>query len=351
MATTWSHRFARTEQVTVGRGSIETVDGQCDELGMQRVVVVTGRTLREQTPVIARLEQLLGARHVATYSGIREHVPAGAVEELTALLRSERADGVVSVGGGSPIDGAKAALHHYDGGDTVQLAIPTTLSAAEFTFTAGVTDDSTRRKGGVAHPKLTPRAVILDPELTVHTPERLWLSTGIRALDHAVETVYAPERDRFAVELALRAIAVLRRALPQSRADSHDLAPREEAQVAAWYSGIGLAAVTVRPSHPLGRFLGASFGIGHGITSCILLAPSIDWMAAAEPHMVEPLCDAFDVANPAQVGNAVRDFVASLGLPVSLRDIGFDQDALDTYIDMIPPDWAGIARAAYQLRR
>src|SRR5258708_16433435 len=128
MATTWSHRFARTERVTVGRGSVDTVDPQCGALDMQRVVVVTGRTLREQPPVVAGVEQLLGAGHVATFSGIREHVPASAVEELTALLRSTRADGVVSVGGGSPIDGAKAALYHYNGGATVQLAIPTTLS-------------------------------------------------------------------------------------------------------------------------------------------------------------------------------------------------------------------------------
>src|SRR5258708_17814276 len=108
MATTWSHRFARTERVTVGRGSVDTVDAQCGALDMQRVVVVTGRTFREQTPVVARVEQLLGARHVATFSGIREHVPASAVEELTALLRSTRAHGVVSVGGGGPTHRAPA---------------------------------------------------------------------------------------------------------------------------------------------------------------------------------------------------------------------------------------------------
>ena len=347
MAETWTHRFAGTEQVTVGCGSVASLPDACEALGMRHVVVVTGRTLREQTPVVARVEQLLGTRHVGTFSGMREHVPGGAVTELASLLRSTGADGVVSVGGGSPIDGAKAALHHYDGGDTAQIAIPTTLSAAEFTYTAGVTDESTRRKGGVAHPKLTPRAVILDAELSVHTPERLWLSTGIRALDHAVETVYAPERDRFAAELALRAIAMLRTALPACHADAADLEARERAQVAAWYSGMGLAAVSVRPSHPLGRALGATFGVGHGITSCVLLPAAIDWVAERTPELVAPLADAVAVDGPQGVGAAVRAFVASLGLPVTLREAGLDEAALEEFVSMIPPEWAGIARAAF----
>ena len=347
MAATWSHRFAGTERVVVGAGSVAALPEECDARGMRRVVVVTGRSLRDNTGVIARVESLLGARHAATYAGIREHVPGGAVMELTALLRSSGADGAVAVGGGSPIDGTKAALFHLDEGATPQIALPTTLSAAEFTPTAGVTDEATQRKGGVVHPRLTPRCAILDPELTLPTPERLWLSTGIRALDHAVETVYAPEGDRFAVEISLRAIAMLRAALPACRRDPTDLDAREQAQVAAWYSGIGLAAVTVMPSHPLGRVLGASFGVGHGITSCVLLPASVDWVAARAPERVAPLCAAFEVATPEAVGTAVRDFVASLGLPVTLRGARLDEAALERFVTMVPEDWAPIARAAF----
>jgi alcohol dehydrogenase class IV len=347
MAATWEHRFNASEHVVVGPDTVQRLPAECDARGMSRVVVVTGRTLRERTPVIAEVERLLGERRVATYSGITEHVPASAVQELTGVLRDSRADGVVSVGGGSPIDGSKAALYHLDGGTTVQIAVPTTLSAAEFTPTAGVTDDATRRKGGIADPRLTPRSVILDPRITVHTPERLWLSTGIRALDHGVETVYAPEGDHFAIELALRAIAMLRRALPACRADAADLDARQEAQVAAWYSGIGLAAVSVMPSHPLGRVLGASFGVGHGITSCVLLPASIDWMAQQSPDRVMPLCEAFGVAQPGEVGNACREFVRGLGLPTTLREAGLDEQALQRYLALIPEDWQPIARAAF----
>jgi alcohol dehydrogenase class IV len=347
MAETWAHRFARTEHVVVGPAAVRRLPEECDALGFSRVVVVTGRSLRERTPLIAEVEGLLGARHAATFSGVTEHVPGGAVEQLTSLLRDSHADGAVAVGGGSPIDATKAALYHLDEGHTAQIALPTTLSAAEFTPTAGVTDEQTRRKGGVAHPRLTPRAVILDPELTTHTPERLWLSTGIRALDHAVESVYAPEDDRLAMELCLQAVAVLRRALPACRADAADLSARQEAQVAAWYSGMGLASTTVRPSHPLGRVLGASFGVGHGITSCVLLPASVEWMAAQEPRRVQRLCGAFEVAAAEQVGGAIRSFVAALGLPTSLRQVGLDEPALQRYLEMIPEEWHAIARAAF----
>jgi alcohol dehydrogenase class IV len=343
----WEHRFAATEHVVVGAGTLARLGDECEARGHTRVVVVTGRTLRERTPVIGEVERLLGARRAATFSGITEHVPASAVQELVTLLRDSRADGVVSVGGGSPIDGTKAALYHLDEGRTTQIAVPTTLSAAEFTPTAGVTDDATRRKGGVAHRRLTPRAVILDPQVTVHTPDRLWLSTGIRALDHAVESVYAPEHDELAIELGLRAIAMLRTSLRWTARDLGDLSARQESQVAAWYSGIGLAATTVMPSHPLGRVLGATFGVPHGITSCVLLPASIDWRAQQDAAAVQPLCEAFDVDSPLQVGAACRAFVASLGLPTTLREAGLDEPALQRYLEMIRPEWQAIARAAF----
>lgn len=347
MAETWEHRFAGTEHVVVGPGTLARLPDECERLGMRRVVIVTGRSLREGTPVIAEAERLLGSRHAATYSGMTEHTPASRVAELAQLLRNTSADGAVAIGGGSPIDGTKAALYALDEGRTRQIAVPTTLSAAEFTPTAGVTDDETRRKGGVAGDALTPRSVILDAQITLHTPERLWLSTGIRALDHAVESVYAPEEDRFAIELGVRAIAMLLPALARTHGDASDLEARQESQVAAWYAGMGLAATSMMPSHPLGRVLGATFGVGHGITSCVLLPPSIEWTAAHTPQRVEPLCAVFGVATPAEVGGACRAFVASLGLPTTLRDAGLDESALQRYLAMIPPEWHEIVRAAW----
>lgn len=347
MSETWEHRFAATEHVVVGPGTLARLDGECEEGGMRRVVVVTGRSLRDRTPVIEAVERILGQRRVATFADVAEHTPASIVARLATLLSESHADGAVAVGGGSPIDSTKAALYELDRGSTRQIAVPTTLSAAEFTHTAGVTDDATKRKGGVAGRALAPRSVILDAEITVHTPQRLWLSSGIRALDHAVESVYAPDRDRFTIELCLRAIAMLREALPRCKHDAKDIDARQEAQVAAWYSGMGLASATVMPSHPLGRVLGASFDVPHGITSCLLLAPSIDWTARQAPDRVAPLVEAFEVDDVTHVGDAVRALVTSLDLPTQMRHVGLDEGALQRYLAVIPPEWQEIARAAF----
>ena len=345
MTSAWQHVAARTERIVVGPGTSARLPGLCDELGMTAVVVVTGRTLSRDTPVVATLERLLGGRHGATFSAMREHVPASLRDELTRLLADPAFDGVVSVGGGSPIDGAKAAIL-ASGRSLPHLALPTTLSGAEFTPTAGITDDATSMKSGVADPALTPRTVVLDAEVTVHTPERLWLSTGIRALDHAVETVYAPEGDRFAELLALEAIRRLRAWLPHSHTDPSDLEARQELQVAAWWAILGLPSVSVAPSHPLGRLLGPLAGIGHGITSCVFLPAAIDWVAGRSPERVLPLCEPFDVATPAQVGAACRVLIGSLGLPVSLAAAGVDDAVVERLLGLIPADWAAVVRAA-----
>jgi maleylacetate reductase len=347
MTVVWQHVAAATERVVVGAGSRSRLGELCDAQGMSRVVVVTGRTLHDQTPVIRDVEALLGTRHAATFAGMREHVPATAAAALLEELRSHAADGVVSVGGGSPIDGAKVALHAYDAGATPHLAMPTTLSAAELTPMAGVTDDSTLIKSGVAGNRLTPRVVILDPEITVHTPARLWLSTGIRALDHATETVYAPEDDRFASFLAVESIRRLRRWLPVSKADDSDIAAREQLQIAAWWSVQGLPGVTVAPSHALGRLLGPLAGVGHGITSCVLLPASIDYTAHIAPDRVARLTGAYAVTDVFGVAAACRELIADLGLPTSLREAGVGVDARDRLISLIPDEWKGIVNAAW----
>jgi alcohol dehydrogenase class IV len=346
VSTVWEHIVARTERVIVGPGSIGRLPKLCTDLGMARVVVVTGHSLREKTPVITAVERLLGSSHAATFSEMREHVPASAALSLADLLARTGADGVVSVGGGSPIDGAKVALHQHDGGVTPHVAIPTTLSAAEFTPIAGVTDDATRVKGGVAGSRLTPRAVILDAEVTVYTPTRLWLSTGIRSVDHAVETVYAPEGDHFANFIALEAIRRLRHWLPASLARPDDIEARQELQVAAWWSILGLPSVTVAPSHPLGRLLGPLVPIGHGITSCVFLPASIEHVAAHSPERVEPLAEAFGVESLGDVGDACRRLIASLGLPTTLGEAGVSEAIIQQLGTMIPADWGGVVRRA-----
>ncbi len=232
------------------------------------------------------------------------------------------ADGVVSLGGDSVIDGCTAALHGIGTTGRSHIAVPTTLSGAEFTPSAGVIDSESHRKRGLRDPDAAPRVVLLDPEVTLATPERLWLSTGIRALDHAVETIWAPERDALASWLSPEAIRRLRNSLPECRDRPQDVEAHQGAQVAAWWAALGLAGSTMGPSHQLGRILGASFEIRHGITSCVFLPATIRHMDATRRELIAPLAEPFQARSGSGVGDVCQDLVAGLGLPVSLSEAG-----------------------------
>jgi maleylacetate reductase len=303
------------------------------------VVVVSSATLYRETPIIADLEQALQPHHLATFTKLSQHTPETAVEELATLLREVGADAVVSVGGGSVIDGCKAALHARGSESAVHLALPTTLSGAEFTASAGITDSATRQKRSVFDRRAAPRVVVLDPQLTLATPERLWLGSGIRAVDHAVETVLSPIQDELCTYLALEALRRLRTALPECQRDPQDLSARRRSQVAAWWAALGLASVPMGPSHSLGKLLGAPFGIPHGITSCVLLPVVLDQIASSEPERLAPLASAFEVSGPQEVAEGCRELIRGLGLPASLSTAGLARADLSAYLETVPASW------------
>jgi len=342
-----THVSSPVERVLHGSGAVASLPEELHLREATRVVVVSSATLHRETPVIAALEQELQAHHLATFTKLSQHTPDTAVEELAALLRELRADAVVSVGGGSVIDGCKAALHARGAESAVHLALPTTLSGAEFTASAGLTDSATRQKRSVFDRRAAPRVVILDPQLTVSTPDRLWLASGIRAVDHAVETVLSPIQDELCTFLALEALSRLRMALPQCHLDPQDLPARHRAQVAAWWAALGLASVPMGPSHSLGKLLGAPFGIAHGITSCVLLPAVIGQIASSEPERLDPLAPAFEVSGPREVADACRALIAGLGLPGTLSEAGLATADLPAYLETVPASWRDVVRSVY----
>ncbi|KAF8638002.1 hypothetical protein AX16_010634 [Volvariella volvacea WC 439] len=308
-------------------------------LGATKALVVTSKSLNEKTDIVRKVEQLLrdeGA-YGDTFVGIGEHAPIAGIRSGVEAYRKHKCDIIVSVGGGSPIDASKAILHtiqQEDGGPTPrQIAIPTTLSAAEYTASAGFTSDE-GHKVGVASPELPPAGIILDAELTLATPMRLWLSTGIRALDHAVETLYRPGTPPPLKFLAYSTITELFKYLPESKANPEDLVVRQKLQIASWTSlwpmkrdkngAIGL-------SHALGHKLGATYGIPHGITSCLTLAPTValkadiasesdkSWLSDALIYLQLPRSNFVEV-NVRQLSKAIRELVSSLGLGSSLAE-------------------------------
>ena len=310
-----THTFLPTSRVHFGPGSLRKLEEEARPHG--RAFVVTGRSLDEKTDLVRRVEALLGNKHAGTFAGMGQHTPGSAVERAAGEAEVAGADLLVSVGGGSVIDGTKAVARQL--GYPAQVAVPTTLSGAEWAHRVGVTDEAAGKKSGFADPRTVPPVVILDPEATVFTPERLWLSTGIRALDHAVEGfLYGAEHPIIDVT-GLEGASRLMELLPLSKAKPDDLEARAQLQVAAWLAYFGPLNTPMGLSHELGRRIGASYNVPHGVTSCITLAPSLRVAEETTPtERWRGLADALGGDPNKQVASLVR----GLGLPHRLRDVG-----------------------------
>jgi len=325
------------EKVIYGAGSFSALPDEVRRLGGRQALVLTGQSLATRTAHVAQAEALLGELHAATFAGIRQHAPESGIAAALELARSARADLLVSLGGGSPIDSAKALAHRLveEGGPLLpHIAIPTTLSAAEFSHVAGYTDERRKAKTGFRDLRVTPRVVILDPVLTLETPQWLWLSSGIRSLDHAVETLYSPGFHPLSETLALQAIRDLFACLPRIREDPADLEARLRCQLAAWMSFFAPLSVPMGLSHRIGRSLGASYDIPHGYTSCIILPHVMRYQARAHAPELARMAQALELpsggAPPGEAtleaAGAVAGLVRRLGLVNRLRDVGVPRE-------------------------
>ena len=318
-----------------GAGSLAKLDHELQRLAAHRVAIVTTRSLiTAQSPLggdalVARVRQAMGGAVSPITFQISQHAPLEEVEEAIDRAGEAGLDGVVSFGGGSPIDAAKIiAVRLADRRSLADralphIAIPTTLSAAELAGSAGFTDAS-GTKAGVRDPRLLPDAVIYDAELTLNTPAALWLSTGIRALDHAVEGFLADGDHPFSDLMALEGVRRLFRTLPEAKARPKDLGVRTENQLAAWFSFTLPAASASGLSHVLGKQIGARHRIPHGVTSCLLLPHVMRFMGANKPERMQLLAEVTG-GDPA---DAVERLVASLGLPQHIADYGIGEPEL-----------------------
>jgi alcohol dehydrogenase class IV len=354
--------FLPQEHILFGAGSLNSLADEVARLGGNRALIITGHSLATRTDVVDRVAQALGRFHVGTFAGIRQHTPKSDVAQAVEQARAQHADVLVSVGGGSPIDATKAmmmTLFQEQGVFLPHIAIPTTLAAAEFSHLVGVTDEALKLKAGFAHTQVTPRCVILDAHLTLSTPMQLWLSTGIRALDHAVETLYAPGTHPINDILALEAIRKLFTYLPRSKAHPDDLNARTELQLAAWMSFFGEVNTRMGLSHNLGRRIGASYDVPHGITSCILL-PHV--MRALAPRHVQPLLQIAqvlqltddkpdDLEAALRAADAVQGLVRRLGLPQHLQDVGVEASELHKIAATTPSSELSVEEVEDVLRK
>ncbi|MGH7763722.1 MAG: iron-containing alcohol dehydrogenase [Candidatus Dormibacteraceae bacterium] len=312
-----------------GAGSLDQLGAELTRLKAHRVALMTTRSLLAEEHLVEAVCGAMGEAEAVVTVTVSQHAPLAQVDAALQEAAGAEVDGVVSFGGGSAIDAAKLMAvrlvdHHGHAEHALpHIALPTTLSAAELAAGAGYTNDA-GDKAGVRDPRLLADGVIYDAALTLATPIQLWLSTGIRALDHAVEGFLAEGEHPFSDVMALEAIHRLFDSLPRAKAAPLDLDVRTANQLAAWFSFTLPGPSAGGLSHLMGKQIGARHGIPHGVTSCLLLPHVMRYIATRQPDRMAVL-ERWMGSNPA---DAVEKLIRSLELPRHIGDYGIGEPEL-----------------------
>jgi maleylacetate reductase len=357
-----TYHFPPMESVVYGRPFAETLREQIEARDAHAVFLLASGTIVRQTDMVGQLKNVLGNRLAGVHAKIGAHTPRTDVVDAANTARAAGADLIATLGGGSVTDAAKmvAFCLANNVSDAAQLdnfrarvsadgkterppaaapavpivTVPTTLSAGEYSASAGCTDTASHVKESYSHPQMMPKSVLLDPRATIHTPEWLFLSTGIRAVDHAVEDICSPQCQPISEGASFHALRLLGRGLSRVKEDPLDFDARLDAQLGAWMSMIGSqTGVPKGASHGIGHVLGGTAHVPHGYTSCVMLPHVLRFNAEVNADRQALVSEALG-----QPGRAAADVVAALiiglGLPVRLRDVGVHEEQLDRIAEL-----------------
>jgi alcohol dehydrogenase class IV len=341
------YNYVPRARVRWGQAGLEAVREEVGDTA--RFFILTTPSLVNKTPIIDKLQSGLSTQCCGLFHNISEHTPFSDVVNAAQAVRAANADIILSVGGGSIIDAAKAVIICLrENIDTVEalsarigqisegpggprhISIPTTLSGAEHTEFAGGINPATGTKELLGGTHICPHTVILDPAISLYTPEDLWLSTAIRSVDHAVEGICAPDSSPLIQAEALGALGLFAKSLRRTKQAPDDLTARLESMHAVWLATASIGRVMHGASHGLGYLLGALGGVPHGVTSCVFLPAVLDWNLSVNADKQKQIAAALGAENMS-AGDAVRRLVADLGLPGTLSAVGAD-DALKQQI-------------------
>ena len=318
-------------RVVFGPGSLASLPAELDALGAARVLLVASE--RQGAPV----RGLLGDRVVGHFRAVVQHVPLAAATEARALADDLKPDAVLAVGGGSAIGFGKAvALDH----DVRTVAVPTTYAGSEMTPIWGLTEGGHKRTG--TDPRVKPEVVVYDPELTLGLPPRVAGPSGMNALAHCVEALYAPRANPVTSLMALEGMRALHRSLPAVTAAPGDLGPRTEALYGAYLAGAVLASAGTGLHHKTCHVLGGTFGLDHGDANAVVLGHALAYNAPAIPEAMRAIEGALGTGD---APGALFDLAAAVGAPTSLRAIGMPADGLDEATRRVVAEAAGNVRA------
>ncbi|MGE6742921.1 maleylacetate reductase [Allorhizobium pseudoryzae] len=312
---------ANPARVIFGSGTIASLGDEAARLKAQRVLVLSTPEQRELAEQIAAY---LGKRAAGTFTGATMHTPVQVTQEAMTVARDLNADAVLSVGGGSTTGLGKAIAVRTD---LPQIVVPTTYAGSEATPILGETENG--RKTTKSDPRILPEVIVYDVDLTLTLPVSLSVTSGINAMAHAVEALYAPEANPVISLMARDGIAALARALPAIHADPQDRQARGDALYGAWICGVCLGSVGMALHHKLCHTLGGMFNLPHAPMHTAVLPHAVAYNAAAAPEAMQQLSLALGAPHPA-IG--LFNLARNLGATMALRDLGMPENSIEAAV-------------------
>jgi len=320
------HAFTYTahpSRIVFGAGALRQAPAEVERLGAQRALVLS---TPEQADAARAVADLLGARAAGIFAGAVMHVPVETAREAGSLARRLGADCAVAIGGGSTTGLGKAIA--LDCGLPI-IAIPTTYAGSEVTPIYGLTESGVKKTG--RDPRVLPKTVIYDPELTLTLPVGLTVTSALNAIAHAAEGLYAHDGSPIVALMAEEGIRASAAALAPLRANPRDLQARSDALYGAWLCGTVLGSVAMGLHHKLCHALGGSFNLPHAETHAVVLPHALAYNARHAPEALARVARALGVDDAAR---GIQDLARTNGAPTSLAAIGMRADGLDRVADL-----------------
>ncbi|WP_313802320.1 maleylacetate reductase [Sphingobium sp.] len=321
---------ANPARVLFRSGSLAMLPDEAKRLDASRILVLS---TQEQHDSASRVAALLGSACVDIFPGAVMHTPVATTEQAVARVAELEIDAIVAIGGGSTIGLSKAIALRTD---LPQIVVPTTYAGSEVTPIIGETRDGLKTTQTTL--KVLPEVVIYDVDLTLGLPRGMSVTSGMNAIAHAVEALYARDGNPIIDMMAVEGVGAMARSLPLIARDAADQEARSDAQYAAWLCGTCLGAVGMSLHHKLCHTLGGRFNLPHAETHSILLPHALNYNAPAVPAALAALASTLDDPHPAY---ALYRLAEGLGAPLGLRDLGMPEGGIDEAADlaMSNPYW------------
>ena len=346
-----TYTYSPLDRVIWDTQATDAILNEVERLSVDKVYIVASSTLSKKTDEISKIKNILGNKFVGLFDSCIQHSPLENVIDCVKSVQEKNPDIIITVGGGTPIDTVKVVQlchsleintvadlkkisnkHQNKASKIRQIAVPTTLSGGEYSIIGGAMDTKTQLKERYTGNDICPQVVILDPSLTLHTPDWLWLSTAIRSVDHAVEGLCSSSTNPLMPPMALNSLQLFARSLRETFKDREDIFSRSLSQKAVWMIAKNLGNTSMGASHGIGYLLGSIGSVPHGYTSCVMLPAVLKWNESFNKEKQKWISNA--LGRPKlSAAEAVGELVSDLGLPTTLGEVGIKDDQWDKIAD------------------